>query len=216
MFSEEQLKRLSAPLDNARVKSRDKSGIALSYLEGHDVISTANSIFGFGNWSYTVKELAQISEETNQKGNIVVGYKALIEITIYSDDRKFSISRNDVGFGNGVSKSSFDAHELAGKESITDGLKRAFRTFGEQFGNGLYDKGQNNNSYKAPATRASNQGNGNQMENITKSLKAVGLNLHQENNTFYVQGNTYGKGQFLKRLGFNWNAQGKVWYKNAS
>ena len=137
-------------------------------------------------------------------------------INIQSD--KYSLTREDIGCGNGVSKSSFDAHELAGKEAVTDGLKRAFRTFGEQFGNGLYDKRQNNNSYKTPnnTQNLNTQNSSNQIENITKSLKAVGLNLHQDKSIFYVQGNTYGKGQFLKRLGFKWNPQNKVWFRDAS
>lgn len=35
-----------------------------------------------------------------------------------------------------------DAHEMAEKGAVTDALKRALRTFGEQFGNGLYGDGK--------------------------------------------------------------------------
>jgi hypothetical protein len=34
-----------------------------------------------------------------------------------------------------------DAHEMAEKGAVTDALKRALRTFGNQFGNGLYGDG---------------------------------------------------------------------------
>ena len=35
-----------------------------------------------------------------------------------------------------------DAHEMAEKGAVTDALKRALRTFGDQFGNGLYGDGK--------------------------------------------------------------------------
>jgi len=35
-----------------------------------------------------------------------------------------------------------DAHEMAEKGAVTDALKRALRTFGDQFGNGLYGDGR--------------------------------------------------------------------------
>ena len=50
MFNENQLKVLSQELDFNRIKTREKGNINLSYLEGFDVIETANNIFGFGNW----------------------------------------------------------------------------------------------------------------------------------------------------------------------
>jgi hypothetical protein len=47
----------------------------------------------------------------------------------------------DVGYGIGQSYSSFaDAFESAAKEAVTDALKRCLRTWGNRFGNCLYDK----------------------------------------------------------------------------
>ena len=39
-----------------------------------------------------------------------------------------------------VAESTADAHETAIKAAVTDGMKRALRTFGQAFGNSLYDR----------------------------------------------------------------------------
>jgi DNA repair and recombination protein RAD52 len=52
MFNDKQVQTLSNPIDNSRIKTRNKGNINLSYLEGFDIIQTANNIFGFGNWDY--------------------------------------------------------------------------------------------------------------------------------------------------------------------
>ena len=39
MFSKEQLEVLNSQLDSSRIKTRDKSGISLQYLETYDVIN---------------------------------------------------------------------------------------------------------------------------------------------------------------------------------
>ncbi len=46
-FSERQVAALSAPLDRAKVRQREQGRTRLSYLEGWQVISEANRIFGF-------------------------------------------------------------------------------------------------------------------------------------------------------------------------
>ncbi|MCB4743914.1 MAG: RAD52 family DNA repair protein [Sulfurovum sp.] len=53
------------------------------------------------------------------------------------------VSREDVGFGTGIAKTLADAHEGGAKEAATDALKRSLRSFGNQFGNSLYDKSRN-------------------------------------------------------------------------
>ena len=69
MFTDKQTQLLKYNLDAKRVKTRQQGNITLSYLEGYDIIDTANFIFGFGNWSYKVTTLEQISEEVNQNQN---------------------------------------------------------------------------------------------------------------------------------------------------
>lgn len=143
MFSKEQIQILNEELNSNRIKTREKGNINLSYIEGFDVIDTANKVFGFGNWSYLISKLDQVSQEVNQNQNNVVCYKAVVQIQIYNSDHSQTVSRQDVGFGTGVAKTLADAHEGAAKEAVTDGIKRCFRSFGNQFGNSLYDKTKN-------------------------------------------------------------------------
>src|SRR5574344_1890529 len=76
MFDKKQLDILNQELDISRIKTREKGNISLSYIEGHDVIETANRVFGFGNWSYSISKLEQVSQEQNQNQNHVICYKA--------------------------------------------------------------------------------------------------------------------------------------------
>lgn len=127
---------LNQPLDRANVSQREKSGISLSYIEGHHVIREANRIFGFDGWSMLINGLDLTTCGTNQKGNMVVSAQAMVMV------EALGVSRHDVGYGTGIAKSVADANESAGKEAVTDAMKRALRTFGDQFGNALYDKQQ--------------------------------------------------------------------------
>ncbi len=159
MFNENQLKILNEELNSSRIKTREKGNISLSYIEGFDVIDTANTIFGFGNWDYAISKLELVSSEINQNQNNVICYKAIVQVLVHSDDHSKDISREDVGFGTGVSKILADAHENAGKEAVTDALKRAMRSFGNQFGNSLYDKTrnhQNSSQMQSPQMQNSN------------------------------------------------------------
>ncbi len=146
MFSKEQIETLNQELENSRIKSREKGNVSLSYIEGFDVIDTANLIFGYGNWSYLISSLNQVSQEQNHNQNFVVCYKAVVKLIVKDENHNKSIFRQDVGFGTGVSKTLADSHENAGKEAVTDALKRAMRSFGNQFGNSLYDKSRNQNN----------------------------------------------------------------------
>ena len=152
MFDKNQLAILIQELDSNRIKTREKGNINLSYIEGFDVIDTANKVFGFGNWSYSISKLDQVSQEVNQNQNNVVCYKAVVQIQIHNNDHSLTVNRQDVGFGTGVAKTLADAHEGAAKEAVTDAIKRCFRSFGNQFGNSLYDKTKNHqnqdNSYQ--------------------------------------------------------------------
>ena len=69
MFNKNQLASLTQELDSSRIKIREKGNISLSYVEGFDVIDTANLIFGYGNWSYHISKLEQVSQEQNHNQN---------------------------------------------------------------------------------------------------------------------------------------------------
>ena len=219
MFTDKQNQLLKYNLDGNRVKTRQQGNITLSYLEGYDIIDTANFAFGFGNWSYRITTLEQISEEVNQNSNKVIGYKAVVEVTVYDLHHKVTVSREDVGFGTGIARDYASAHEGAGKEAVTDALKRAFRTFGNQFGNALYDKSQKNvdhNTQQKPPQQIQQQPMQQQAntQDPYAKLKQLGLDVVKDNGELIVTGSTYGKQQHIKPLGFRWDASRKVWYQS--
>jgi len=223
MFTDKQNQLLKINLDGRRVKNRQQGNISLSYLEGFDIIDTANFAFGYGNWGYEIKELAQVSEEVNQNQNKVIGYKAIVTITVFDARHQHYVVREDIGFGTGIAKEYASAHESAGKEAVTDGLKRAFRTFGNQFGNALYDKSQKNVDHPNQQTRQIQQQAPQQIQQPqTKQqsssdpyapLYQLGLGIQESNGETIVTGQTYGKQEHIKKLGFRWDGSRKVWYK---
>ena len=221
MFDEKQIQLLKYNLDGSRVKTRKQGNITLSYLEGYDIIDTANLIFGFGNWSYNVKELIQVSEELNQNQNRVIGYKAIVSITVYDTKHTLSVTREDVGFGTGIAKEYASANESAAKEAVTDALKRALRTFGNQFGNALYDKTQKNVSHNQqpqsrqaqPQNQSPQQQQQQQSRDSYAPLHQLGLDVVEANGELIVTGSTYGKQQTIKQFGFRWDASRKLWYQ---
>jgi DNA recombination protein Rad52 len=133
MLSEKQIIELQKPLDESRVLRRPDG---LSYLATHDIIETANRIFGYGGWQREIKRLEKIYEDTSD-GMHSVGY--LCECRIRIGD----VVHEDVGFGSGVSSTDpARAYETALKGAVSDALKRCFRALGDQFGLSLYKKAE--------------------------------------------------------------------------
>jgi len=218
MFSEEQLKILEAPLDGKRVKKREQGNITLSYLEGYDIIDHANKLFGFDGWSYSINKLEQVSEEINKKNHKVVAYRALITVTVYGREHQLFIQRSDVGYGIGITDTYAMAHESAGKEAVTDALKRTMRSFGSQFGNALYDKTQknvdySNNNHSSPQSQQSQNVQPQTHSSSYGEFQSLGLGIAEQNGEIIVTGQTYGKQQIIKKYGFRWDSSRKVWFK---
>lgn len=217
MFTDKQNQLLKMNLDGKRVKTRQQGNVTLSYLEGYDIIDTANYAFGYGNWGYEVKKLEQVSEETNQNGNVVIGYRAIVAITVFDVHHKYYVLREDVGYGTGIGRDYASAHESGGKEAVTDAMKRAFRTFGNQFGNALYDKSQRNvdHSPQQPPRQIPSQPAQPQQpsQDPYTPLRQLGLDVVERNGELVVTGSTYGKQQTIKRFGFRWDTSRKVWHQ---
>ena len=241
MFNDQQTKALQSELSTDRIKVRDKANIKLSYLEGFDIIDTANNIFGYGNWAYTISSLEQVSQEVNANQNVVVCYKAIVKVDVYDIDHSTMISRQDVGFGTGVARNLADAHENSAKEAVTDALKRSLRSFGNQFGNSLYDKSKsvaqntpsnmpnapaNQNAgfgqnqaipNQAPSQAMPNQAPNDQVMGDIQSLRNMGLDVVEQNGFLLVKGNNiFAKKDTIKALGFRWDSKTKQWYKQLS
>jgi DNA repair and recombination protein RAD52 len=138
LISEDQVKMLTAGLNPTAVSKRQ----GLSYVEGHWVIDRANEIFGFGGWQTSLVDLQVRDTCETPKGDRTqnkVFMTATLKLTVMTS--LGTVVREDVGFGCGISyNSQGDCYELASKEAVTDAMKRCFRTFGNQFGNSLYQK----------------------------------------------------------------------------
>ena len=129
---------LAQPLDPALVSQRKgRGGRKFDYIEGHTAIDQANRIFGFGGWGYELigdVTMRQIESTDSRTGEVTrsAAYSAMVRVTVPG-----APSRTDVGF-QAVTDESADGHETAFKGAVTDALKRALRSFGDRFGNGLY------------------------------------------------------------------------------
>jgi DNA recombination protein Rad52 len=120
---------LSAPLDRSLIKQRTQGGRTFSYIEGYTAINQANKIFGFGGWGYQVTELNIVASAGEPKY-----VYAFVEVRALD-----APPRRDVGFA-AVNSARVEALDMAIKGAVTDGLKRALRSFGPQFANDLYEK----------------------------------------------------------------------------
>ena len=230
MFNDKQNQILAYELDSSRIKSRSKGNVSLSYLEGFDVIETANKIFGYGNWDYNITSLTQVSQELNHNQNNIICYKAVVNVTVHDLTHSKSVTREDVGFGTGIAKTLADAHEGGAKEAVTDAIKRTLRSFGNQFGNSLYDKSrnhqpQNQPQYAQPQTQQTSQQQYQQQQQQTQqmqnnapqdyaSLYNLGLTIMEQGQNLVVVGDDiFSKKDSIKACGFRWDGATKIWYK---
>ena len=142
---------------------KGRGGRSFDYLEGHAVIDQANLIFGYGSWGYELAgdvTLRQVETVDTQTGEVKVslGYSAQVRVTVAG-----ALPRTDIGV-HPVAEDTFDGHDTAIKAAVTDGMKRAFRSFGVQFGNGFYgDQPQVGNPpqpQRVPAQSQPRTGNG--------------------------------------------------------
>ncbi len=129
---------LAQPLRPELVARRSgRGGRRFRYLEGHSAIDQANQVFGYGGWGYELigeVQLRSIESTEPRSGELrrSCAYSATVRVSVPG-----APSRTDVGF-QPVTDESAEAHETAYKGAVTDALKRALRSFGDRFGNGLY------------------------------------------------------------------------------
>ena len=228
MFSENQLKALSYNLDESRVKTIDKAGMSFKYLETYDVINVANTIFNY-MWDYTITRLEEVARETNQNGNHVITFSAIVKVKIYDAQRNF-IEREDTGVGTGTARTVGDAIDNASKSAVSDSLKRSLRSLGGQFGNDLYSKTPNTNqSYQQQPTQQLQQPQHYQQQTQQapmqqqpqnnapqdySSLYSIGLTIMEQGQNLVVVGDDiFSKKDSIKACGFRWDGATKMWYK---
>lgn len=143
--TDEMRKMLRTPMDDRHIE-RMEGRDYLSYIKVEYAVETASRIFGNANWYYEVTSEPVLRE--------IEGYSAVAQadrmqayytcrVAVYLFGVKMF---EDVGFDiveepkDGRIPDAGD-HETAYKGSIANGLKRALRGFGPQFGNSLYGKG---------------------------------------------------------------------------
>lgn len=194
-FTPDQIAELDKPLPTPLTSTRKGSNRVLSYIEGHDAIDQANRIFGYGNWAYRTLECSQTVLIDPSTGEAVgVAYKAKVELTVRGGHAAIVevgsqpvaswnvtdvvMSRRKEGDDRPIQewekvtarRTIVEAHEHAEKGSVTDAMKRALRTFGAQFGNGLYGDG----------TAVISQAPTNDIKTIQLAAKSVGIATNKE------------------------------------
>uniref|UniRef100_H0UUK2 DNA repair protein RAD52 homolog n=1 Tax=Cavia porcellus TaxID=10141 RepID=H0UUK2_CAVPO len=110
-------------------------GQKVCYIEGHRVINLANEMFGYNGWAHSITQQNVDFVDLNN-GKFYVGVCAFVKVQL-----KDGSYHEDVGYGvsEGL-KSKALSLEKARKEAVTDGLKRALRSFGNALGNCILDK----------------------------------------------------------------------------
>src|SRR4051812_4600443 len=113
-----------------------QGGRKLTYLEGHAAIAQLNRLFGYGGWSYAVDEMGVDEYTQGPPEGWYAGFWAVVTL------RVGGVSRQDVGCvevqntskGASVRDNvhSVDSRSMARKGAVTDALKRAARTLGQQ------------------------------------------------------------------------------------
>lgn len=149
-LNENQSTKLEEAFDAARIRKREgPGGKELSFLPGHDVIRTANRIFGYGAWGHEIVELVHIGTERYSgkaygdkppQKKVRVAYRCSVVLTVEGARPTSGVGYGDATENYYEDETHLTAHELAMKESETDAMKRALKNFGDQFGLALYDE----------------------------------------------------------------------------
>ncbi|XP_021488262.1 DNA repair protein RAD52 homolog isoform X4 [Meriones unguiculatus] len=110
-------------------------GQKVCYIEGHRVINLANEMFGYNGWAHSITQQNVDFVDLNN-GKFYVGVCAFVKVQL-----KDGSYHEDVGYGvsEGLRSKALSL-EKARKEAVTDGLKRALRSFGNALGNCILDK----------------------------------------------------------------------------
>lgn len=139
MLDKEVIEKLNRPLDHSRIKTRaGGGGRELAYLKGHNIIDVANEILGYGQWGYDLLNVELINV-IGEGGEVLGGYYAArVRLNVAGCIPITEEGVCPIQEGRNP-RARIDAHDMARKGAVTDAMKRAFRCFGDQFGNSLYD-----------------------------------------------------------------------------
>lgn len=117
-------------------------GKRLSYLEAHYVIQRMNDVFGPMGWDQEVVSIGEVGLTYGKDKPAYIARVRLTALVATKDGGYMKCIKEDYGFGS--DKSHLNPHEMAIKEAVSDGFKRAARQFGMSLGLALYSKEQEN------------------------------------------------------------------------
>ena len=144
-LTEEVIEALGAPISPDLVKVNDfnRRQPDYEYVDRQTIIAQANKIFEFDGWSYRIVGDVRFTEtpprekkdNTGEIEEIRQGfYMAVVSLNVRGVG-----SRDGVGTWN-IADDSPKSHDTAAAGAVTKALKRAFATFGPQFGGELRSK----------------------------------------------------------------------------
>lgn len=116
----------------------------LAYLEGHEVIGIANTVFDWDKWSHKPVSFTTDYAEPTNGGKWNIGVACTVRVTVLVVEEGVpprEVYHEDVGYGtidNAPSRGK--GMEKCRKEAVTDGMKRALKTFGSATGGCMYNK----------------------------------------------------------------------------
>ncbi|KAJ2993401.1 DNA repair protein rad52 [Globomyces sp. JEL0801] len=112
-----------------------KGPAKLKYVEGWKLVNLANNILDFNGWSSEIIKQTVDYVDVDQ-GKYSVGVSTIVRVTL-----KDGAFHEDVGYGSVEnSRSKSMAFDKSKKESVTDGIKRALKHFGNSLGNCVYNQ----------------------------------------------------------------------------
>jgi len=125
---------LEAPIPKECISQRaGGGGIKLSYVSGRYVKQRLNEIFGWDGWEYSVTKVELFPEDCTAFVHVC--------LTVYTGDEskrgfRESVCRDGLAYGYG--RKSAEGFDFAIAEAVTDALKRAAVSLGQNLGLELY------------------------------------------------------------------------------
>ena len=119
-----------------------KDGKGKSHVQAWDVRRHLIRAFGFGGFDIETTGIELIAHIDNGSKHTVI-YRADVRLTVKNPDGTVLARYEDSATGDAINQPSLaDAHDLALKTALSQGLKRCAVNLGDQFGLSLYNKGQ--------------------------------------------------------------------------
>jgi hypothetical protein len=125
----------------------------LSYVTGRYVKQRLNEIFGWDGWGYVLisERLLSIDEDS-------VRWFAHVRLTVATSDGVMSMNRDGIAVGHGTLKDRYgkalspgrmnEVIDFAAAEAVTDALKRAAVSLGQNLGLSLYPMTSDSEGHK--------------------------------------------------------------------